>query len=247
MHIQTSGAWQKMLEEIIFPTNCVSCHASGVLLCQACLHELNWIDQLYICPHCGAPYGYLSCTECSDTQHTSDNYARWNVFNHCISALIYDEMAQKIIHGYKDELESRLSVVCAACIAVGLDMFSCMPHISDELTFDAICFVPDTRAAVCKRGFDHMKLIAQALSRMLSCEVFDVLVHADTKDQRSLSRADRSINMHDSFYVFGDIAGARILLIDDVITTGATICEAGRALSAKGVANIVAASVCRVI
>ena len=52
------------LAEALWPTRCVGCDQPGTLLCDRCRAELPWIEQRLACPVCGAPFGFLTCTEC---------------------------------------------------------------------------------------------------------------------------------------------------------------------------------------
>lgn len=92
-----------------------------------------------------------------------------------------------------------------------------------------------------------MKGVADALSRMLNITCVPTLTHHETKDQRLFNRAERKANMQGAFSATTDVAGARILLLDDVITTGATIQEAAAALMARGAECVYAAAVARAL
>nr|MCR4870315.1 ComF family protein [Atopobiaceae bacterium] len=116
----------------------------------------------------------------------------------------------------------------------------------DPAELDAIAFVPATAAAYRRRGFDHMELVARALSRETGIPLADVLVRPRAKDQRGLTRDERAANLAGTIRSIEDVSDLRILLIDDVITTGASIREATRALDARGAEAVTACALCRV-
>ena len=111
---------------------------------------------------------------------------------------------------------------------------------------DAVCFVPATAAAFARRGFDHMELVARELCRLTGLPLADVLVRRRARDQRELGQAERAANLAGTVEVADDVSGMRLLLLDDVVTTGSTIREASRALLARGACPPTACALARV-
>ena len=229
------------LQELLWPTRCVSCNLPGELLCESCRASLPWIDQQLACPVCGAPFGLLTCTECKGDWPTRS----------CVSAFPFRGVGAQLTTCLKDAHELRLAPVIAAAIATALDEARAWPARDglprfDADHIDALCFVPATRAAYLRRGFDHMELVARELSWLLSFPLADVLVRDEGKDQRSLGRHDRAQNLSGSIDVLGDVAGMNLLLADDVVTTGASVAACASALLARGAASVTACSLARV-
>ena len=106
--------------------------------------------------------------------------------------------------------------------------------------------MPATREAYLRRGFDHMELVARELSWLLELPLADVLVRAEGSDQRKLGREDRARNLADSVEVLGDVADMHLLLVDDVITTGASVAACAAALDKKGAKSVTACALARV-
>ncbi|MDD7364937.1 MAG: double zinc ribbon domain-containing protein, partial [Olsenella sp.] len=59
-----AGALAEAALELLWPTRCAGCDQPGELLCEECRASLPWVDQRFACPVCGAPFGWLTCTEC---------------------------------------------------------------------------------------------------------------------------------------------------------------------------------------
>lgn len=231
-HLSDSAC--SLVKEFLYPTRCVGCDASSTLLCDSCQKILPWIDQKWACPVCGAPYGWLVCTECKKDWASST----------CISAFRYAGPAAKLITCYKDHFEGRLIPVLVAALLGALEEAQNLERLYLS-AFDAITFIPASASAYARRGFDHMEYIARLLAQETSTALADVLIHHHTKDQRKFGREDRIANVAGAFEAITDVSGAHILLIDDVITTGASIREATQALLKRGAAQVACASIAR--
>lgn len=237
-----SSALREGLEELAWPTRCVGCDEPGELLCEACRSELAWIGQRWACPNCGAPYGWLTCTQCEGEWETR-----------CVvCALGFDRVSSQMVACLKDAHELRLAPINAAAMACALEEAAGWPAPDgggarfDAGAVDAICFVPATARAYARRGFDHMELVSRELSALLGIPLADVLVRESGLDQRLLGREQRARNLSGSIDVVDDVSGLGILLADDVVTTGASMREAARALLARGAASVTGCALARV-
>lgn len=227
--------------ELVWPTRCVSCDMPGELLCEECRAELPWIAQRWACPVCGAPYGWLTCTACK---------GGWEP-RAVVCALGFGQTASQLVACLKDRNELRLAGVNAAAIATALDEASSWPATDGQARFDAqaidaLCFVPATAEAYARRGFDHMELVARELEPMIGVPLFDVLYRASAQDQRQLDRDQRAQNLQGTVGVAQDVSGMRLLLVDDVVTTGASVREATRALLDRGAKDVTCCALTRV-
>ncbi len=158
--------------------------------------------------------------------------------------------ARSLALAYKDARERRLAPVIAATVACALDEAASWPAADGAARFDAsavdaVCFVPATRMAYRRRGFDHMLDVARSLSGMLGLPLADVLARPHARDQRKLGREDRLANASSSMRVVGDVTGCSLLLVDDVVTTGASVRAAARALLEAGASDVTAAALAR--
>lgn len=113
---------------------------------------------------------------------------------------------------------------------------------------DFIVPVPMTKQAFRKRGYNQAELISKVVSAEINIPVKSVLKKAhDTKEQKKLDRADRKLNVKNVFEIMEDVSGQRILVIDDICTTGSTLSEISLLLRRNGAENVFCASVMKVI
>lgn len=254
--------------EVLSPTRCIACERSGSLLCDRCLSELELIDPRLCCARCGAPAGALLCTEC-DANATereaerprgiaaepviqadgSSDVVSSRPLARTLACAAFTGPAPRIIRGYKDAGERRMAGIIAEMLFdTALHAESADPDRYHGIltSADAVTFVPATGEAFRRRGFDHMEEVARALARIADKPLLDALAKHGRSDQRLLGRAGRMSQAGSRYEVVADVAGMRLLLIDDVITTGATIRAAATALVHAGALNVDALALARV-
>lgn len=107
---------------------------------------------------------------------------------------------------------------------------------------DSITFVPLESGRLRKRGFNQSKMLAVEISRRYDIPIADCLEKVNrTRHQNELSRDDRLVNLNGAFRVknnAGDLKGKGMLLLDDVMTTGATLNECAKALISAGAKEV---------
>ena len=116
-----------------------------------------------------------------------------------------------------------------------------------DLDFDAIVPVPMHRAKLRKRGYNQAELLARSLGKRIGIRYERALL-AKTRDlgaQSKLPRSERAANVHGAFLASPRAASRRILLVDDVITTGETIRACAQALLDAGAKSVAAAVVAK--
>ena len=108
-------------------------------------------------------------------------------------------------------------------------------RLIQPIACDGVVPVPMHPKRLRQRGFNHAALLAEKLGGLEGLPVLDALVRTrDTKQQARLSAAERRVNMDDAFVPAMTLEGKRILLVDDVCTTGATATACAEALRAGG-------------
>lgn len=193
-----------------------------------------------VCDGCGAPFDYdqgeaARCAACM---------ARPRAFQAARAACLYDEASRDPILKLKHADRLDLAPLFARWIS----------RAARELLeqADAIAPVPLHRGRLLRRRYNQAAEIARPLSRLTGVPYLpDALVrHRATESQAGKSGSGRRRNVAAAFQVpaarAGRVAGKRVLLIDDVLTTGATLEGCARALKAAGAARVDVAVVARV-
>lgn len=146
-------------------------------------------------------------------------------------------MTGKIITSYKDLGEQRLAYTIAYFISNAIN--PCW--ITDKTL---ITYIPSSYEAILKRGFDHSQLTAKYVCMNTNTKLLCSFNTPANKDQRKLDRRQRSINLSGKFITTPEAKSAldlgfnTVILIDDVLTTGATINAASLALKKIGFTKI---------
>ena len=237
---EARGALLAIVGELLSPTRCASCERPGELVCGECLRKMTRIDPAHACPLCGAPFGELVCTECRGEATAVDR---------CLAAAVFEGPPARIVRAYKDGGERRLAVeIARLMVGAARDAERLAPDryaglLSDA---DALVFVPVTAEAYRRRGFDHMEAVAREASRACGAPVVDALLKHGSADQREFSREERLASSRDVYEVVQDVRGERLLLLDDVITTGATVGATAAALKRAGARRVDALAFARV-
>lgn len=114
--------------------------------------------------------------------------------------------------------------------------------------FELCCGVPMTAAERRRRDYNHAALLAKSAAKALDCRYAPRLLvkRRETGLQHRLSREERSRNLRDAFSASPEARGRRILLIDDVLTTGATLRECAQTLYRAGAREVRCAALARV-
>lgn len=115
--------------------------------------------------------------------------------------------------------------------------------------YDLITWVPVSPETLETRGYDQARLLAEETAKALNTEALPLLAKVkNNKSQSSLEGANQRRKNVKGVYAVPDptlLAGKRVLAIDDILTTGATLEEAARTLRQAGAAQVVAAAFCR--
>ncbi|MGH4138516.1 ComF family protein [Clostridium sp.] len=166
------------------------------------------------------------CSESFYISHDEEKYLVWSVF-------YYSNIVKELII----RLKYRSDFICGEILAkYMLELVK-----SKELEFDLIAYVPMTKKALKKRGYNQSEFLANYLSRVLDIPLICNLNKTmDTKDQIGLSGEERWENMDKCFSIeeCKYIKNKNILLVDDVITTGATTFHCAHNLKESGTNNV---------
>ena len=219
------------LADLFYPRWCVCCgrRASDVL-CRACFDALPYVGSPF-CGRCGLANAFATplCEQCKNIDFR---------FESARAPLKYDGVGKKIVHALKYRGYQRVVDRLAAPL---------MLQVIDGPRFDAVVPVPLHRSRLRKRGFNQAELLAGSVAGRLRAPVSDTLEAVrSTRDQIELSAAQRRANVSGAYRAKGPLRG-RILLVDDVFTTGATMHACAETLLRAGAREIHALSLCRTV
>ncbi|MDE7439478.1 MAG: ComF family protein [Clostridia bacterium] len=225
----------KLIKENLFPLG-FTCDACGIEtfgsnLCPDCLKKTTFNDKC-CCPICGRKtVRYEICIECK---------AKPPLFEIAVSPLIYEGTAVKLIYKFKNG-DAYLKDYFADLIVKKL--------ADTNAEIDYVTFVPMTKKAERKRGYNQARLLAESISERLNIPLVSVIEKIkDTSEQKSLSGKERAKNLAGSFKAQSGrpLLDKNVLLVDDILTTGATADAVCYKLFTTGVTKVFLATVASV-
>ena len=226
---------------LLYPPGCTICGKSiraGEYLCDQCETKAARIVAPF-CEKCSEPFegSIVNTFVCANCAH------RTIYFNAAVAAYRGRGIVRQIIHEFKYGRQIYLRHLVARWLNSALD---------DERLrqghFDVIMPVPLHPARQRERGFNQASLLAELLSAQTSIPVKPLLERTRyTTTQTALDRSERMENLHNAFRLRknANVRGLRVLLIDDVLTTGSTLSECARILKRAGVFSVHAATAAR--
>ncbi|MEZ5840076.1 MAG: ComF family protein [Hyphomicrobiales bacterium] len=224
----------RVLLDLIVPPRCLSCGAAVEAphtLCARCWSRLRLIERPY-CERLGTPFPF----DPGPGALSSAAIASPPAFDRARAVAVFDEVARGLVHDLKYRDRGELSVA----------MGRWMARAGAELVAgaDLLVPVPLHRRRLFQRRYNQSALLARAVAAASGVAVsVDSLERIkQTRQQVGLSARDRAANVRGAFVVPAahriDIAGRNIVLVDDVLTSGATVEAATRALRRAGAARV---------
>lgn len=226
------------LLDILFPKRCIACHKIGDYLCSSCFAQVSFTT-------------YSICVVC--------NKHSWDGKTHpgCLSkytldgafvSLVYKGLIKKVIYQYKYEpYLTSLTPLLTDLFYEGI--------IQHEVAYKILenhpIFVPIPLhpAKYRQRGYNQSYLLAKALARKCNTQVLDCLERTKkTPTQTTLSREERIQNVQNAFSLktkyTQQIQGKEVVLIDDVMTSGATFNSTANILKRNGAGKVWGMALC---
>ena len=231
------------LLDLVYPPTCLDCGApvaSADALCPSCFRKLRPITAPY-CPRLGIPFavalgeGALSAEAIADPPP----------YQRSRSAVVYNEVARAVVGRLKYGDRPELAGFCARLmVRAGAEFWEAGPVLVP---------VPLARRRQLERLYNQSTELARVLGRLTGLAVDPGLVKRSrhTRQQVGLSADARHRNVAGAFTAHPDLArrlaGRRIVLVDDVITTGSTVAALTRALNRAGADKVDVISFARVV
>ena len=247
-HVKTDG--ESFLQrvstgvlDVLFPRSCVRCRVyqdcDNTRLCGPCRRKLDLLMAEPSCPRCArrvGPYGIRDgrCPVCHRRRLSVDGMVRVGPYRDELSGLI-----RAFKYGGCDDLDLSLSKMLAEAMTLA-------PWFG---TIDALLCVPTHWTHSLGRSYYAPRILSCGASRITGIPRATILRRLEGgPHQMEVPPAKRRQNIRGKFAMMrgASVSGARICLIDDVSTTGATLNECGRILKKSGAAAVFGAVICKV-
>lgn len=211
--------WSALLD-LLYPPRCTFCHcfvkSSAVAICDNCRKNL--------------PYT------------TNGGRQKADFVTVCVSPLYYEDDVRESLLRYKFHGATGYAKAYAPLVA------DCIrEHLDQE--YDLITWVPLSRKRLHRRGYDQARLLAEAVATELDTMAVGTLkkIRNTAAQSQTGSAEKRRANISGAYRVMNPalVADKRILLIDDIVTTGSTLSECARTLGLAGAECVICAAVAR--
>jgi predicted amidophosphoribosyltransferase len=215
--------------DLLLPQRCLGCGTGGTALCGGCSDRLPRLGTT-LCDRCGSPTAWpvRRCRECA---------GRRLAFASARAALAYEGAVRALVAAWKERGLRRLAALAAELVVEAVPR----PDVA------TLCFVPPDGDRSLRRGHHPAERLARELGRRWELPVAPLLRRARTvRRQRGLPLAERRRNVAGAFAPVGR-APSRVVLVDDVYTSGATANAAASALRKAGARQVQVVTFARVI
>lgn len=222
--LKNQGLWEIVKDGVFgVPQECLFCGGRGGEwgVCEVCRNALKE-KRTNICKICGENWPYGLCPYCKKSLHHFDMQRSLGPYRGTLGIAI---------NKMKYRGERWISVSLGRLLAQSLE---------ELMPADLLVPVPASRKSLGKRGYNQALDLAKEVSLNLNLPFVDILRKEDRHEQKTLGQSTRWENLVGSISVTGnlDLQGKRIILIDDVQTTGATLDEAARVLKIEGAKRV---------
>ena len=209
---------------------------------------LDWVLDLLVppkCPFCGRLLvkGELLCPDCQRGLPWLEGRAgetEVELTAGCVSALRYEDKVRSAIHGYKFDGRSARSVAFGALTAQAVG--------DHGITADLVSWPSLSKKRLRQRGYDQAELLAREVGRRLGLSVLRTVDKRERPAQSGIQgEAARRANLLGAYVPVepGNFEGQIVLLVDDVVTSGATLAECAKTLRLAGAERIFCATLAK--
>jgi len=231
----------RSIASLFYPPNCGVCGAAisnSEYLCSSCHDKAQRIVPPF-CAKCSEPFagaieGEFTCANCAH---------RKLEFDAAVSAYRSRGVVRFVILQFKYNRQLHLRHPIAGWLAEAM-----MDARLRNRAFDLIVPVPLHPARLRERGFNQADLLARMLTQKIGGPVFAALERTRyTTTQTAFDRIDRMENLHNAFRLRKKVSvrELRVLLVDDILTTGSTLSECARVLREAGAGPVYAVTAAR--
>ncbi len=224
------------LKELVFPDNCFLCQSflnsrHTRQLCDTCLKSIKRNTPPF-CATCSRHLDHFTedslCQSCRTQKFTYDR--AWG-------ACFYEEPVRTLLHNFKYHGKTALRTTCVALMTEFIDVY----HMPVQ-QFDLVCPIPLHPVRLRERGFNQAQLLSDGICRryQLTHEPHALIRQQATDAQAHLEQKQRFTNLKGAFKMNPSLSvtDKSILLVDDLLTTGATAASAAGTLKEAGAAYV---------
>lgn len=214
--------WQ--LVDFVYPPTCCGCGNPGSLWCSDCQAKIQVISQNK-CKICGSPLPSTGiCTDCRNSPPPFTGLRSWAVYTGPLR-------------------EALISLKYHNNLGLGLIFSKLLAEIviNENWNIDYIVPIPISKGHSRKRGYNQSMVIARPLSYLLDIPIENkaVIRCKETSSQVNLSRDERFTNLKYAFRTVSDtLLNKRVLIVDDITTTGATLISCSETLKDSGCSEV---------
>ena len=223
-------AYESLLE-LLFPPACVHCGDSGNLLCAECVDLAQPLDR-NICRQCALPMEKPgTCARCAAERPATDRM---------LATYQMDGPVRSAVHALKYDGIKAIAPVLGSHM-VQMDSL-------DRLEVDLVAPVPLHSSRLRERGFNQAELLARSVSHSKGWQLDSGVLERKRSTPPQVeapNETERAASMRDAFKSPRDLAGERVLLIDDVVTTASTVNSAAAALKRAGASRVTVLALAR--
>mgnify|MGYP000079276889 CR=1 FL=1 len=217
------GKIMKRILSFIYPKRCAFCgNVSKLHICDECRENLPIISKS-ICRRCGCEKELCSCGPV------------YNSYKECIAPFYYEGPAKKAVYCLKFKKVPENAHILSSY------MISSIERYYHSKNFDCVTAVPAHIINKFKRGYNQAEILARYISKAINLPYIKrgLIKTKITKHQKNITMLDRLSNINGAFRKGKfDFTGKRVLLVDDVKTTGATLNECAKVLKNAGAREV---------
>jgi ComF family protein len=234
------------LLDLVYPRPCCGCAAvlpigaADAVFCAECTARVRVLRQP-LCPLCGGPAAVASPDPCGRCTRRPPSFRRARSWAYYSTDSEEKNPVARALWAFKYRGRTDIGWRLGALLSLGCPF--------DPGEHDVVMPVPLHPARLRRRGFNQAWMLAAPVARRLGTPITGALLRRvrSTASQVALAERDRRRNVRGAFAVSARraVAGLRVLLVDDVFTTGATVAECARALHGANAAAVDALTVAR--
>ncbi len=218
----------------VYPPVCAGCGREGFRFCPQCLSEVKVLNGSR-CLSCGRPISINQrfCDYCQEVPFLITDLCSWAEF---------EGPLREAIHHFKYQQDVALGdFFCTFLIAIIEE---------HKWQFDLVVPVPVSKSRLKSRGYNQSELLSRPIARYFCVNHSTKALKRvrETESQFSLSSKERNRNMEDAFLGFpAKLNNKRVLVVDDIITTGATMNQCAKSLLQAGAKEVYGVSIAKTI